>query len=147
MKKLIAFPLIILALAGTMASCKKNKNGTTEPDPTPTPTPAPAQRVVKYEITGNYTGKMNVVYTNASGATESVSDIVMPWSKEVTITKTGAVSVGFSAGMQGGPGATGVQGQTGTIRLYANGVEKQNASQTADSQGIMTFGALAYVFY
>lgn len=144
MKKLIAFPLILLALAGTMTSCKKDKKTTPEPDPAPA-TPAP--RVVKYEVTGNYTGKLNIVYTNASGAMESISDITMPWSKEVTITKTGAVSVGFSAGMQGGPGATGQPGQTGTVRLYANGVEKQNASQTADSQGIMTFGALAYVFY
>lgn len=143
MKKLLTASFLSLALSVSILGCKKDKDTTPDPEPAPS---APTSRVVKYEITGNYTGKLNVVYTNATGANESISGVTMPWSKEVTVTKTGPIAVGFTAGTQGGPGAAGVPGQTGTIRLYANGVEKQNATQTADSYGTITFGALSHVF-
>lgn len=134
-------------LSLSLGSCKKDKKTEPEPEPAPAPAPPAAQRVVKYEITGNYSGKLTIVYTNATGVNETITGISLPWTKEVTVTKQGAVSVGFTAATPVSQGSFGVSGQTAVARLYANSVEKQNATQTADNNGAVMFGVLSHVFY
>ncbi len=97
-----------------------------------TPAPAPAGRVVKYEVTGNYSGLMTMTHTNASGGTETINDVRLPWSLTLTL-QAGVAGAVFNAGPK--IGSPGVSGQTAVGRIYANGIEKGSATGTAGSDG------------
>lgn len=101
--------------------------------------PASGSRKVKYEITGNFSGPINISYHTESGGSASES-IALPWSKEITY----APSVGFvSIGLVG---TGGVVGQTATIKVSAGGTQLSSTSGTANADGSIALAAPAYGF-
>jgi hypothetical protein len=75
MKK-ISFALITLLFLAT--SCSKDKDDN----------PGTSSRVVKYEITGNFTGSLIASYTTAPGGTANEAVPSQPWTKEITYAST-----------------------------------------------------------
>lgn len=100
----------------------------------------PANRNVKYEITGNYSGKLVIVYSNEHGAAETVMSASLPWSKEITLetVNTGAYSANTDT--------PGIAGQTATAKIIVGGEVKKTETQTADENGRINFSILSYTF-
>lgn len=113
-------------------SCKKennNGNGTA--------------RNVKYELTGNATGKMNIVYYDAQGNATTLTNITLPWTKEITAaTTTAYAGITVTAVVNGGSSA----GQTITAKLYSGGSVKKSQSATVDNNGYFNIGPLMFYF-
>lgn len=105
------------------------------------PTPA-TSRNVKYEVTGNFTGGLYIVYTGAAGSGQSADTTTLPWSKEVVVN---ADVTGLGFGIQSTPSQPGQVGQTVTMKIYLNGKVVKQDSFTAGSNGSMS-GSLAYTF-
>ncbi|GAB0155222.1 hypothetical protein CHRYSEOSP005_04830 [Chryseobacterium sp. Alg-005] len=73
-------------------------------------------RDFKYEVTGNYSGKLNISYIGASGSAHVVDINQLPWSKEFKLEAGVPNAVGFQVGNPGPP--SGASGQTMTLKLY-----------------------------
>jgi hypothetical protein len=116
-------------------SCSKDSDG-----------PGPGggnSRVVKYEITGNYTGKLTVVYNdNASGNTV-VNNVTLPFIKEITYPAT-VTAIGI--GGHSNTPTPGAPGQTVTMKIYSGGNVVKTASATAGSLGELTLPTMAHLF-
>lgn len=125
--------LIVLALFSSLSlfSCKKEKE-------------ASQSRVVKYEVSGNYTGKLNVVYTNASGNAETATAVTLPWSKELTLQNS-VQAIAFTSNTTS-TSTLGVAGQTATAKIRVGGNEKATQSKTADTNGHIQFGSLTFTY-
>jgi hypothetical protein len=119
LKKLFAFGIAISIIA--FSSCKKS-----EPhSPVPAPTSSPVNlRNVSYEVIGTFTGTLYVSYTTASGSTSNET-IAIPWSKAITY----AASV--DAAIIAITGNGGIIGQTATIEVKQNGIQKSSTTATA----------------
>ena len=75
LRKIVTIATVSMLL---FSACKKEDNGSG----------GTGSRVIKYEITGNFTGKLLVVYLdNVSGNTQ-VNNVILPWSKEITYPET-----------------------------------------------------------
>lgn len=100
----------------------------------------PDNRNVKYEITGNYSGKLVIVYSNEHGAAETVMSASLPWSKEITLqtVNTGAYSANTDT--------PGIAGQTATAKIIVGGEVKKSETQIADENGRINFSMLSYTF-
>lgn len=87
--------LILSLLSVLFFACKKDKDTST------------GSRVVKYELTGTYSGKVSVGYANEDGVTQIVSNLTLPWSKEITV-KNGVTAVALECNSEvccfGAPG-------------------------------------------
>lgn len=103
--------------------------------------PSANSRVVKYELTGTYSAPLQVIYTNEDGITQSIDDVTLPWSKEVTV-KEGVVTVGLSSSFQT-VDAT-MAGRTLTGKIFVGGLEKQSSSVIANSSGAIVLSALVH---
>lgn len=97
-------------------------------------------RNVKYEITGNFSGKFLVVYSNEVGGAQAVDGTLLPWSKEITLTTVNTASFSSQSTTAGTPG------QTATAKLIVNGETKKTETKTADELGIINFSNLNYTF-
>ena len=90
------FCLSIALVIVLLTACKKK-------EPTLVPHPINS-RIVKYEFTGDYSGQLNIAYTNASGALESLIVTSLPWTKEITYNSSvggagiGGNTAGFNTG-------------------------------------------------
>lgn len=102
--------------------------------------PSSGTKTVKYEVTGNYSGHLFVVFTGANG--QNVEEIIttLPWSKEVAAPNS-LIAVGF--GGQTSAQNFGAAGQTARAKIYVNNVQKQTGTATADGNGAMTLPSLA----
>lgn len=99
------------------------------------------ERKVKYEITGNFTGKFLIVYTDVSGGNKTLTDIPAPWSQEVTYpASTFTVGIGAQASVTGSPG------QTATLKIFVDGKEIKSSTATAGSLGEIILQTIAYSF-
>ena len=103
--------------------------------------PSANSRVVKYELTGTYSAPLQVIYTNEDGVTQSIDDVTLPWSKEVTV-KAGVVTVGLSSSFQT-VDAT-MAGRTLTGKIFVGGLEKKSSSVIANSSGAIVLSALVH---
>ncbi len=101
-------------------------------DDAPAPQPVANGRVVKYEITGNYTGLFTIVYINASGGNDVIEDVRLPWSLTLTM-QAGVSGAGFGSSAK--IGSQGTSGQTAVARIYLNATEKGTSSGTANGDG------------
>jgi hypothetical protein len=105
---------------------------------------SPQSRLVKYEVTGNYSGQLTVAYTNASGSLEDIIVTAIPWSKEFTM------AAGVGGGGFGGNSVIskpGAPGQTTVSKIYIGGKEVKSANAIADANGnIPSIGALSFAF-
>ncbi|MGF2414639.1 hypothetical protein [Ferruginibacter sp.] len=98
-------------------------------------------RVVKYEIAGNYTGKLAVVYNDNVSCNTVLNNVSVLWSKEVTYSQSvTGIGIGAQASM------TGILGQTATLKIYVNGTEVKRSSGSAGSSGELILPTIAYIF-
>lgn len=100
-----------------------------------------SKRNVTYEITGNFSGKMLIVYTDNTGNLTTLTDISLPWSVEIDYP-TSVLTIGIS----GQASATGISGQTATLKIYVNGSAVASDTKSAGSLGELAFTTLTHTF-
>ena len=98
-------------------------------------------RIVKYVLTGTYSAPLQVIYTNEDGVPQSIDDVTLPWSKEVTV-KAGVTTVGLTSSFQ--TVDVSMAGRTLTGKIFVGGVEKQSASVVANSSGSIDLSPLVH---
>ncbi len=98
-------------------------------------------RKIKYEVTGNFTGKLVIIYSDNLSGNTVVNNVTLPWTKEVTYA--GNVT---AIGIGGSSSTVGVPGQTATIKIYAGGVVKVNQSNSTGTLGELSLPTVAYGF-
>jgi Mycobacterium membrane protein len=113
------------------SSCKKDKEET----------PSANSRMVKYEITGNFSGKLFVVYLDNISGNTLVNDVTLPWSKEVTYGNN-VIGIGIS----GQSSAFGVAGQTATLKIYSGGTVVKSETVIASNVGGIILPSFTYTF-
>jgi hypothetical protein len=123
---------IFLLAAFLLNACKKENNNSNQ------------SRLVKYEIAGNYSGKLTVVYADETGVLQTVTNVSLPWSKSFT-TQAAVQSVAFNASTTS-TAVVGVAGQTATAKLFIDSAVVKSNQQTADATGRIQFSSLVYVF-
>lgn len=132
MKKYLKDVILVL-LSGLFffSSCKKgndNPGGTNA-------------RLVKYEITGNFTGKLTVIYNDNVNGNTVVNNVALPFSKDITYpANTTGIGIGAQASIPG------VAGQTATMKIYSGGNVVKTVSATAGSLGELVLPTIAYTF-
>ena len=136
MKRKIEFILLFATVALIITGCKKDSSGGATP-------PAISKRVVKYEITGNYTGELIVVYNDNVNGTTSLIINSLPWSKSLTYANNVLV---IGIGGDGVASKPGVPGQTVTLRIYSGGEVVKSSTKVAGLNGIAISDALTYQF-
>ncbi|MFV0604416.1 MAG: MmpS family transport accessory protein [Niabella sp.] len=119
--------LICLISVVFLSACSKNDN--------------PSSKTVKYEVTGNFTGKLLIVYSDNINGNTTVTDATLPWSKEVTYG-TNVLAIGIS----GNASTVGVAGQTATLKIHVNGQVVKSQTATAGSLGELALPSLSYTF-
>jgi hypothetical protein len=107
------------------------------------PAPDNKSRNVKFELTGTYTGKVDVTYTLANGGIQSFSDIQLPWTKEL-VYENDVLGLAFTG--SGEISAANVPGQTVNIKIYSNNNVVKTGSATVDNNQVLVFPALSYLF-
>ena len=112
-------------------SCSKDKDGNGNTN----------SRVVKYEITGNFTGKLTVIYNDNVNGNTVVNNVSLPWSKEITYP--GNVT-GIGIGAQSS--TSGTAGQTATVKIYSGSNVVKTGSATAGSLGELALPTIAFTF-
>ena len=136
MKTIAKNLVLFLSLFFMTASCSKDddNNGGSNNS---------GSRAVKYEITGNYSGRFTVVYTDGGGAMITEDITSLPWVKEFTAASNVQV-VGFTAGSShGGPENN---GQTLAGKIYIGGREERTASATSNDIGYFSLNPQYYQF-
>ena len=95
-------------------------------------TPATGSRAIKYEITGNYTGKFTLVGMTNNDNFEIMEVSKLPWKLEFTAKQ------GITYVLIQGNGNGGVTGQTATLKTYVGGQEVASGAGTALSSGYIS---------
>jgi hypothetical protein len=122
-----------ISLLSFFSACKKK-------DPI-VQTPATIiERVVKYEITGNYSGNFTISFTSANGSFETTEALALPWTKSFTASEGTTVMSASAAGNSGSVG------QTAILKIFVNGAEVKAGSGTALSSGYISLNPGSYIF-
>jgi hypothetical protein len=111
-----------ICIALTVFACSK----------TDSVTPASGSRAIKYEITGNYTGKFTLVGMTNNDDFEIMEVTKLPWKLEFTAKQ------GITYVLIQGTGGGGVTGQTATLKTYVGGQEVSSGAGTALSSGYIS---------
>jgi len=90
-------------------------------------------RLVKYELSGSYSGTLLIVYINEDGVNQLADNVSLPWSKEVTIKGNSTTPLILSANTE--VGGQGQANQTITGKISVGGVQKKTASTNSTSSG------------
>ncbi|MFH6993161.1 MmpS family transport accessory protein [Flavobacterium sp. FlaQc-48] len=130
MKSILKTMAIVLTLAFTAGSCSSDDDNNS----------GSSSRDVKYEVTGNYTGKLDVTYTEAGGGALNEDITALPWTKDITVAAS-TLGVGLSASGYGG-----VSGQKLTVKIYVGGKVVKDLTATANGDGIIVAVPGAYAF-
>jgi Mycobacterium membrane protein len=125
----MALPYLLAILL--LVSCKKDN----------TSSGGTNTRVVKYEVTGTFTGKLNIVYLDNVSGNTLVSDVSLPWLKELTYG-TNVSGIGIS----GQATAVGVAGQNAILKIYSGGTVVKSGTVTAGNLGELILPSFAYTF-
>ncbi len=123
--------MLMLTLVFTFASCSSDNDDNGSGN---------ASRDVKYEITGNYTGKTSVTFFEKGGNAVNEDLTKLPWTKEFTAE---AKSLGATLSASGYGGSA---GQTLTGKIYVGGKLENELTVTANSEGIIVLSLTPYVF-
>lgn len=135
MKKILyLFSFLFIIISCSSKSDQPSSNNSTNP----------TSRNVKYEVTGNYTGKVTIVYQNQSGTMITETHITLPWTKEFT-AEANVQSVGYNINTTG-TSTLGVAGQTVNAKLYIGGEVKKSENITANANGHITIGSIMHYF-
>lgn len=141
MTRLLKNSLGILALLLlTTTACKKDDPSSESGNNTP----GVSSKFIRYELTGSYTGQLNVVYTNASGVSETAFNVTLPWSLELTAEST-VNAVAFNAATSS-TSTVGLPGQNVQAKLYTGNVLRQSANGNTSNEGHVIIGTLTHVF-
>ncbi len=101
------------------------------------------KRKVKYELSGNFTGKLLVVTSTNTGALQQFNGVALPWTKEIQYDKN---VMAAGAGVQTENENRGVAGQTFTLKVYINNKLKDTKTVTADANGMINISMAFYTF-
>jgi len=132
MKTFLKTAALVLTLAFIAVSCSSDNddNGGS----------GSGSRDVKYEITGNFTGKLSAVYIEKGGNALSEDVNSLPWVKEFTAeAKSSGATVGAS-------GTGGVQGQKITVKMSVGGKVVNELTAETNSNGGVSATLTAHVF-
>jgi hypothetical protein len=122
--------LSLLLLVTSMAGCKKDKDDNNNNN-----------RNVKYEITGNFSGKLDIIIGDNESGYQTIYNVAVPWSKEV-IYKSSVISVGLGIASA----TEGAAGQTAVLKIYSGGNVVKSANGTATSDGYLVIPPLSHSF-
>jgi ABC-type Fe3+-hydroxamate transport system substrate-binding protein len=125
----------LMAVLLTVGACGSDDEGTG---------PGQSSRTVRYEIVGNYSGRLRLTTVTEQGTTTQRIITSLPWSLDTTYA---AGVAGVGAG--GGSDATllGRAGETANLRILVNNaVVRQTGPQPADASGIVVLPSLVYTF-
>ncbi|NOT94258.1 hypothetical protein [Ferruginibacter sp.] len=123
--------LVLLPALFIFSSCNKENNNTGGTN----------SRVVKYEITGNFTGKLTVIYNDNVNGNIVINNVALPFLKDTTYpANITGIGIGGQASIPG------VAGQTATMKIYSGGNVVKTVSATAGSLGELVLPAVAYNF-
>ncbi len=122
--------MLVVTLAFTIGSCSSDNDDNA----------SGSSRDVKYEVTGNFTGKLSTTYMEKGGNALSEDINALPWVKEFTAEPKSSGAT-ISAGGYGG-----VDGQTITVKMYVGGKIVNELTAKANSDGIVTASLTAHVF-
>lgn len=125
----IIYSIFVILILITFSNCK-------ESDPIPNKV-----KNVKYEITGNFSGKLLIIYTDISGGNKTLFNVSVPWSQEVTYPESVA-----AIGIGGQAEVTGNVGQTVVVKIFVDGVEVKSSPASAGSLGELVLPSIAYSF-
>lgn len=104
--------------------------------------PPAANRTIRYEMTGNYTGPLLVSFTSETGGLVNAAVTTLPWTRDVTYAGS-VTSVAFTLSPTAAVPSN--VGQTLTVRMLVGGSQVRTQSVTSDRDGQLAFGALLYV--
>jgi len=133
--KNVLLSVVIISVLFMLNACKKDKDDTGG---------GQSNRKVKFEITGNYTGKLLVAYTTSNGGTESATINSLPWIKEITYNNTvGGIGIGGGTDVPG----LGIAGQTVTVKIFPSGRSVVNGTPAVTgANGVVNLPNLVYQF-
>lgn len=123
--------MLMLTLVFTFASCSSDNDDKDSVN---------RSRDVKYEVTGNYTGTLSVVYTESGNAGQSADITAFPWTKEFTASSDTA-GAGLTVSGYGG-----VADQTITVKIIVGGIVEKETTAKATSDGIIIGAPGSYIF-
>lgn len=114
---LLAVPCLTLTLLGC---------GTNTSSPTAPSSPSPGgSRNVRFEVTGNYSGRLTASFVLGNGA-NTLEDIPsLPWTRDVTYAPT-VIATAIAVG-----GTGGTAGQTLVLRVIVGGTQASSTPGTA----------------
>jgi hypothetical protein len=130
MKSILRTFAIALTLAFTAVSCSSDNDDNS----------GTSSRDVKYEVTGNYTGKLGATYTESGNSGQNVDINALPWTKEFT---AGADTAGAGITVSG---YGGVIDQTVTVKIIVGGKVQKETTAKATSDGIIVAVPGSYIF-
>lgn len=133
--------LFLILINTAFVSCKKKTTG--EPEPDPVSQPPASTRNVRYEITGNYTAPLFVVYNDNVSGNTTLTVTALPWRKDISYPAN-VQGIGIASNSQNGnPGAA---GQSASLKIYVSNTVVQSSAAVADANGTINLPPLAYVF-
>jgi hypothetical protein len=132
MKSIFKTAALIITLAFTAVSCSSDDDNNSNE--------GAGSRDVKYEITGNFTGELDVTYIEKGGNALNEDINSLPWVKEFTAdAKSSGATVGTS-------GIGGVQGQKITVKMFIGGKVVNELTAEANNNGGISASLTPYVF-
>ncbi|MBA9074718.1 hypothetical protein GGR22_002891 [Flavobacterium gossypii] len=133
-KRLTAFfAILLIAITISCSSDDSNGNGG---NPSP-------NKTAKFEITGNFTGHIFIVYNNnvTGNTTETITSL--PWSKTINYQdNVTGIGISGNAVLQN----PGVVGQNVSLKIYHNNSIVRQSNKIADSNGSFSFETLTFMF-
>lgn len=133
---------LFLALISTaLVSCKKKTSG--EPEPAPVTQPPASTRNVRYEITGNYTAPLFVVYNDNVSGNTTLTVTALPWRKDMSYP---ANVQGIGIASNSPTGSPAAAGQSASLKIYVSNTVVKSSSAVADVNGAINLPPISYVF-
>lgn len=106
------------------------------------PSPEPIKSA-KFEITGNYSGHIFIIYNDNVSGNTTLTVTSLPWSKTIDYASN-VVGIGISGNaVISNPG---VAGQTVSLKIYNGTSVVRQSNKIADANGLFNFDALTYTF-
>lgn len=106
------------------------------------PQPDPIKSA-KFEITGNYSGPIFVVYNDNVTGNTTLTITSLPWSKTIDYPNT-VTGIGISGNAI--TSNSSFAGQTASLKICRGTTVVGQSNKIADVNGLFNFDALAYIF-
>lgn len=130
--KTILFFVTVLCSTHFLSSCKKDGTGSGN---------SAQKRLVKYEITGTFSGKLLIVYNDNVNGNTVLDNVTLPWSKTIQYTSN-VLAIGIAATTS----TAGAPGQSATLKIYSGGELVRSSPANTGSVGEISFQGLSFAF-